>query len=162
VRGGGCAGRYAVMTAAVPERCACRQMWKGRKATVVLEACERCHSVQGCGGNNVSHMHLLVRVDRRLLPWGRPGYYCNNPAAVTPPHVLRQPVCAATLLHLAVMCLQRLKVLRPLSEPDTFCTTLWRPVKGVLFYGPPGTGAWDTCVRGHMFHLCSAAAPCLL
>ncbi|WIA23226.1 hypothetical protein OEZ86_010114 [Tetradesmus obliquus] len=34
----------------------------------------------------------------------------------------------------------RLKVLRPLSEPDTFCTTLWRPVKGVLFYGPPGTG----------------------
>jgi hypothetical protein len=35
---------------------------------------------------------------------------------------------------------QRLKVLRPLSEPGTFCTTLWRPVKGVLFYGPPGTG----------------------
>lgn len=34
----------------------------------------------------------------------------------------------------------RLKVLKPLSEPDTFCTTLWRPVKGVLFYGPPGTG----------------------
>lgn len=35
---------------------------------------------------------------------------------------------------------QRLKVLRPLSEPTTYCTTLWRPVKGVLFYGPPGTG----------------------
>lgn len=34
----------------------------------------------------------------------------------------------------------RLKVLKPLSEPGTFCTTLWRPVKGVLFYGPPGTG----------------------
>eukprot|EP00775_Hariotina_reticulata_P010700 gene10700-10857_t len=36
--------------------------------------------------------------------------------------------------------IKRLKVLRPLSEPATFCTTLWRPVKGVLFYGPPGTG----------------------
>jgi hypothetical protein len=45
---------------------------------------------------------------------------------------------------------QRLKVLRPLSEPGTFCTTLWRPVKGVLFYGPPGTGAWCEC--------CSAGA----
>eukprot|EP00877_Chromochloris_zofingiensis_P004093 jgi/Chrzof1/13685/Cz08g08040.t1 len=35
---------------------------------------------------------------------------------------------------------QRLKVLKPLTEPNTYCTTLWRPAKGVLFYGPPGTG----------------------
>jgi ATP-dependent 26S proteasome regulatory subunit len=44
------------------------------------------------------------------------------------------------LVPVRSISLQRLKVLRPLSEPDTFCTTLWRPVKGVLFYGPPGTG----------------------
>ena len=31
-------------------------------------------------------------------------------------------------------------MLRPLTNPGTFCTTLWRPAKGVLFYGPPGTG----------------------
>jgi hypothetical protein len=56
---------------------------------------------------------------------------------------LTHAVCAHCLdLYLA---LQRLKVLRPLSEPDTFCTTLWRPVKGVLFYGPPGTGG--SCAR---------------
>jgi len=34
----------------------------------------------------------------------------------------------------------RTKVLRPLTEPGLYCTTLWRPVKGVLLFGPPGTG----------------------
>lgn len=59
-----------------------------------------------------------------------------------------QTLCPLLNLHLShchdLLChinqQQRLKVLKPLSEPGTFCTTLWRPVKGVLFYGPPGTG----------------------
>jgi hypothetical protein len=71
-----------------------------------------------------------------------------------PPHILQSRIsfaakCANTvdvpltgMQRSHVSCVQRLKVLKPLSEPGTFCTTLWRPVKGVLFYGPPGTGVW--------------------
>jgi ATP-dependent 26S proteasome regulatory subunit len=50
------------------------------------------------------------------------------------------PECQSCAVLIAVLCavLQRLKVLKPLGDPVTFCTTLWRPAKGVLFYGPPG------------------------
>ena len=58
---------------------------------------------------------------------------CNLPILLAVLHCL-------LLLTSPPPSLQRLKVLKPLSEPGTFCTTLWRPVKGVLFYGPPGTG----------------------
>ncbi|KAL6761960.1 P-loop containing nucleoside triphosphate hydrolase protein [Haematococcus lacustris] len=33
-----------------------------------------------------------------------------------------------------------MKVLMPMVEPELFCTTLFKPARGVLLYGPPGTG----------------------
>jgi Cdc6-like AAA superfamily ATPase len=32
------------------------------------------------------------------------------------------------------------KVLMPMMQPELYCTTLWKPTRGVLLYGPPGTG----------------------
>lgn len=67
---------------------------------------------------------------------------------VTKTCVLSSTCCCCTCSTVMIFCApinqqQRLKVLKPLSEPGTFCTTLWRPVKGVLFYGPPGTGGCE-------------------
>mmetsp|Transcript_2185 Transcript_2185/g.3592 ORF Transcript_2185/g.3592 Transcript_2185/m.3592 type:complete len:435 (-) Transcript_2185:462-1766(-) len=33
-----------------------------------------------------------------------------------------------------------LKVIMPMMQPNLYCTTLWKPTRGVLLYGPPGTG----------------------
>jgi len=33
-----------------------------------------------------------------------------------------------------------MKVLMPMMHPNLYCTTLWKPTRGVLLYGPPGTG----------------------
>ncbi|GFH30248.1 AAA domain-containing protein [Haematococcus lacustris] len=45
-----------------------------------------------------------------------------------------------------------MKVLMPMVEPELFCTTLFKPARGVLLYGPPGTGktmlakvTWQGC-----------------
>lgn len=43
--------------------------------------------------------------------------------------------------HLKCVPRPATQVLYPLQRPEVYSTTLWKQTMGVLFYGPPGTGA---------------------
>jgi ATP-dependent 26S proteasome regulatory subunit len=45
-----------------------------------------------------------------------------------------------SLLYADLIQELEVKVLMPMMQPELYCTTLWKPTRGVLLYGPPGTG----------------------